>query len=78
MKLTLDKSLQIRVQEAIINMIRDEKLLPGDQLPTESLLYNRFGVGRSTVRESLANLVQQGVFLKMQGNEHLFVQYLSK
>jgi GntR family transcriptional regulator len=48
-------------------MIRDEKLLPGDQLPTESLLYNRFGVGRSTVRESLANLVQQGVFLKMQG-----------
>ena len=48
-------------------MIRDEKLLPGDQLPTESLLYNRFGVGRSTIRESLANLVQQGVFLKMQG-----------
>jgi GntR family transcriptional regulator len=67
MKLTLDKPLQIRVQEAIIAMIRDEKLLPGDQLPTESVLYNRFGVGRSTVRESLANLVQQGVLLKMQG-----------
>jgi DNA-binding FadR family transcriptional regulator len=38
MKLTLDKPLQIRVQEAIINMIRDEKLLPGDQFPKESLL----------------------------------------
>ena len=67
MKLTFDKPLQIRVQEAIIDMIRDEKLLPGDQLPTESELYSRFGVGRSTVRESLANLVQQGVLLKMQG-----------
>ena len=67
MKLTLDKPLQIRVQESIIEMISDEKLLPGDQLPTESELYNRFGVGRSTVRESLSNLVQQGVLLKMQG-----------
>ena len=67
MKLTLDKPLQIRIQEAIIDMIRDEKLIPGDQLPTESELYRRFGVGRSTVRESLANLVQQGVLFKMQG-----------
>ncbi len=67
MKLTLDKPLQIRIQEAIIDMIRDEKLIPGDQLPTESELYSRFGVGRSTVRESLANLVQQGVLFKMQG-----------
>jgi|TARA_B100001964_G_scaffold230368_1_gene283767 GntR family transcriptional regulator len=66
-KLTLDKPLQIRIQEAIIDMIRDEKLIPGDQLPTESELYRRFGVGRSTVRESLANLVQQGVLFKMQG-----------
>ena len=67
MKLTLDKPLQIRIQEAIIDMIRDEKLIPGDQLSTESELYRRFGVGRSTVRESLANLVQQGVLFKMQG-----------
>ena len=38
MKLTLDKPLQIRVQEAITDMIRNEKLLPRDQLTTESEL----------------------------------------
>lgn len=48
MKLTLDKPLQIRVQEAIIDMIRNEKLLLRDQLTTESELYSRFGVGRLT------------------------------
>ena len=67
MKLKLDKPLQVRVQEAILEIIRKSRLKPGDQIPTESELIKELGTGRSTLRESLANLTYQGVLYKVQG-----------
>lgn len=67
MKLKLDKPLQVRVQEAILELIRKQGLKPGDQIPTESELIKLLGTGRSTLREGLANLTHQGVLYKVQG-----------
>jgi GntR family transcriptional regulator len=67
MGLRVEKPLQVRVQEAILQLIRDEKLTDGSQLPTESKLIQKLGVGRSTLREGLANLAHQGVLYKVQG-----------
>ena len=63
----MDKPLQVRVQEAILEIIGKNGLRPGDQIPTESKLIKELGTGRSTLRESLANLSYQGVLYKVQG-----------
>jgi len=72
------------VQQAadqIISMIRRGVWKPGDQLPSERDLVEKFEVGRSTVREALQilstlNVVQivpgQGSFIKAVGPDDLF------
>ena len=67
MSIKIEKPLQTRVQEAILQLIRDERLTSGQQLPTELKLIQTLGVGRSTLREALANLAHQGVLYKVQG-----------
>lgn len=67
MKLKDDKPLQLQIQDAILNLIRDNKIKASEQLPTESDLIKRLGVGRSSLREALANLVHQGLLYKVQG-----------
>lgn len=47
--------------QRIVRMIQDQSLKPGDPLPIESEMYEEFGVGRSTLREALRILEQQGV-----------------
>jgi GntR family transcriptional regulator len=42
-------------------MIRDEHLRPGDQLPAEPAVCERFQVGRSTVREAMKLLERDGL-----------------
>ncbi len=67
MKLNVEKTLQMQIQDAILDLIRTQKIKPGNQLPTETELIKILGVGRSTLREALANLVHQGILYKVQG-----------
>lgn len=48
-----------RLTEAIIN----GELKPGDQIPVETELAHKFGVGRNTVREAIRILVAYGVLV---------------
>jgi GntR family transcriptional repressor for pyruvate dehydrogenase complex len=41
---------------AITRLIRDEDLMPGDQLPSEAVLAKRFQISRTTVREAFRSL----------------------
>ncbi|WP_413207291.1 GntR family transcriptional regulator [Rhodospirillum sp. A1_3_36] len=75
MLLKVDKPLPVRIQEAVRQLIRDEGLQPGDQLPTENDLIQRLGVGRSSLREALANLTSEGILRKVQGRG-TFVRHL--
>jgi GntR family transcriptional regulator len=49
-------------------LIRDDGLGPGDQLPPEPLLADRFAVGRSTIREALKLLEQDGLIEVRHGS----------
>lgn len=47
--------------------VREGRLAPGDQLPTEKQLADRFGVSRAVVREAIARLKADGYVETRQG-----------
>lgn len=51
--------MQVRLE--ILELIEREGLKAGDQLPTEMALAAEFDVGRTTIREALKLLEQDGV-----------------
>ena len=63
----VDKPLTRRVQEALLRLIRERNYQPGEKVPTEAELGQLFGVGRSTLREAIGNLVEQGILQKSHG-----------
>ncbi|MFB3895278.1 MAG: GntR family transcriptional regulator [bacterium] len=56
----------IRIQEYICSLLAKEGLKPGDQLPSENELCKRLNMSRNTVRQALANLINEGLIY----NEH--------
>jgi GntR family transcriptional regulator len=55
------RSLAIQVRDEVSAMVAAGELKPGDQLPSEADLVGRLGVARTTVREALKLLEQDGV-----------------
>ena len=55
------RALPLRVRDLILEQIRSGSLGAGQQLPPESVLSGEFGVGRSTIREAVKLLVNDGV-----------------
>jgi DNA-binding FadR family transcriptional regulator len=55
------RKLYQEVMERLLEMMRSEGLGPGDQLPSERELMERYGVGRPAVREALQNMAQLGL-----------------
>lgn len=47
--------------DRLMEMIREEGYVAGDQLPSERELMERYGVGRPAVREALQNMAQLGL-----------------
>lgn len=47
--------------------IRNRALVPGDRLPTEAEIEERYGVSRSPIRQALNELVVEGVVERVQG-----------
>ena len=60
------------VSDAIVDQLRDlianGSLKPGDRLPSERALCQRFGVGRTSVREALKPLITMGVLEGRMGS----------
>lgn len=67
----LDQSSGIPLYKQIENFIRDEiasgKFDDGSFLPREEKLANKFGVSRNTVRQGIANLVNEGLLKRTPG-----------
>lgn len=54
-------TLSGQLRDALLKDIQDRSLAPGDVLPSEAKLMERYGVGRQVVRESLQSLQATGV-----------------
>lgn len=59
--------LHIDIARQIQQCIIDGQYLPGDKLPSERELLERWQVSRITVRRAIANLVRQGLVITYQG-----------
>ena len=70
------RSLPLRVRDLIYDKITAGELAPGDQLPPEGALCEEFGVGRSSVREAVKLLVNDGV-LDVQHGRGTFITGLA-
>ena len=68
------KYLQLKTN--ILSWITAGKFRPGDKLPSENELAERFGFSRQTVRQSIGELVQEGWLAREQG-KGTFVSKLS-
>jgi GntR family transcriptional regulator len=55
------RPLPVQLREEILAIIEREGLRPGDRLPTEAAIASRFGVARTTAREALKLLEQDGI-----------------
>lgn len=62
------RALPLQVREGVRRLLVEESLGPGDRLPTEEDLADRFEVSRATLREALRLLEQDGVLEVRQGN----------
>ncbi len=61
------RRLYQEVMDRIIGMIEEDGLRPGDSLPAERELSDRYCVGRPAVREALQNMARMGLIRLVQG-----------
>ena len=62
------KPLGVQIEEELMNYILQESLEVGQKIPNEFELAERFGVGRSTIREAVKGLVSKGVLEVRRGS----------
>lgn len=62
------KLLGEQVEEELMNYILQESLEAGQKIPNEFELAEKFGVGRSTIREAVKGLVSKGILEVRRGS----------
>ena len=69
MKIDAEKPVPkyLQLKDILKRHFENEHYANGQQIPSEKELMTRFDVSRSTVRQSLAELVNEGVIYKKQG-----------
>lgn len=60
--------LYYRLRTLLRARISEGELPPGTPMPTETELIERYGVSRTTVREAVGGLVQEGLLYRKQGS----------
>lgn len=61
------RTLVIQLRDRIANLIKDDGLKPGDKLPTEAQLTQRFKISRPALREALKLLEQDDIIFVEHG-----------
>jgi len=59
--------LYFQFKNILLDMMKEETLLPGDMIPTEFELCDIFGISRTTVRQALTELVNENRFYRVKG-----------
>ncbi len=61
-------ALHHQLRALLLEQIKQGRLPPGSKVPAESELIAQFGVSRTTVRQAIGDLVQQGLVYRVQGS----------
>lgn len=61
-------TLDVQISDEIKEYIRDNNLRPGDRLPSERELAERFNVQRLTVRSALKRLINENIIYSVRGS----------
>ena len=64
------KSLGARIEDELMKYILNEPVGQGQRIPNEFELAERFGVGRSTIREAVKGLVSRGILQRLRNLCH--------
>lgn len=68
---TIDKAtpipLYFQLKHILLEMINKSELNPGEMIPTEFELCKIFDISRTTVRQALSELVNEGIFYRVKG-----------
>ena len=64
---TDSRPLHAQVADVLRAEIRDRSIPPGETLPSEAALRERFGVSRSVVRQALGTLIDEGTVHRARG-----------
>lgn len=70
------KRLADSIVEELENMILEGTLQPGERLPAERTLAERFGVSRPSLREAVQRLATRGLLVTRQGGGHFVTESL--
>ena len=68
MTATRRPSLVEQVRQGLHEDLVSGKLQPGEKLPNENEIGDRFGVSRATVREAVLGLIQAGYLTRRHGS----------
>lgn len=66
--------LHEQVRQFLVSLIESGRLKPGDRLPSEKELENKFGVSRITVRRALQDLANQDKIMRVPGKGSFVLQ----
>lgn len=61
-------TLSARVTDAVEKLIADSELVPGDRMPSERVLAEKFDVSRTVIREAVRALVAKGLLDVRRGS----------
>lgn len=70
------RTIAVQLRDRIADLIRDEGLRPGDRLPTEAQLTQRFKISRPALREAL-KLLEQDDVINVEHGRGRFVSALT-
>jgi len=59
--------LYVQLRDALLREVREGGFEPGDRIPSETAIRDRYRVSRATVRQALADLEAGGVIRRVQG-----------
>ena len=59
--------LHYQVEQIVRKLIKEEKHLKGELLPTETKLSEQLGISRNTVRQAINKLVSEGLLVRKKG-----------
>ena len=63
----LPTPLYAQLKDSILKALQEGTLKPGDKLPTEEELCERFSISRPVIRQAYSELISDGIISRIKG-----------